>query len=100
MFGPFEKDLIVALVPEPAPGDANLDGKVGVADLGILGDHYGQTGAGWMQGDFNGDGRVGIADLGALGDNYGYGGAAARVPLPARRGQAGAAPACLPAHLR
>ncbi len=65
-------------------GDANLDGKVGIADLGALADNYGlSAGAGWAQGDFNGDGKVGIADLGALADNYGAGGGAPAVPEPA-----------------
>ena len=66
-------------------GDANLDGKVGIADLGALADNYGlEVGAGWAQGDFSGDGKVGIADLGALADNYGLGGqaGAGRVPEP------------------
>ncbi|OPX25203.1 MAG: hypothetical protein B1H04_00490 [Planctomycetales bacterium 4484_123] len=55
-------------------GDANCDGKVGIADLGALADNYGKTsGATWRDGDFNRDGKVGIADLGALADNYGMG---------------------------
>ena len=54
-------------------GDANMDGRVGIADLGALADNYGNTDAEWADGDFNGDRRVGIADLGALADNYGYG---------------------------
>jgi len=52
-------------------GDANLDGRVGIADLGALADNYGQTGRVWVHGDFNFDGKVGIADLGAIADNYG-----------------------------
>ena len=67
-------------------GDANLDGTVGIADLGALADNYGVTvGATWLQGDFNFDGKVGIADLGALADHYGetLGGGAAAVPEPA-----------------
>ena len=51
-------------------GDANLDGKVGIADLVALADHYGQPG-GWRDGDLNGDGIVGIADLTIIADNYG-----------------------------
>ena len=60
---------VVAITPV-VPGDANLDGQVGIADLSVLADHYGQTGATWMQGDFNFDGGVGVADLGAIADNY------------------------------
>jgi len=51
-------------------GDANVDGVVGIADLVVLADHYGQSG-GWKQGDFNADNLVGIADLCALADHYG-----------------------------
>ncbi|MHC4717640.1 MAG: hypothetical protein ACYS5V_11770 [Planctomycetota bacterium] len=63
-------------------GDANLDGKVGIADLSALADHYGDTDASWMDGDFNDDGTVGIADLSALADNYG-GTVGGVVPEPA-----------------
>jgi hypothetical protein len=56
----------------PILGDANGDGKVGIADLSALADNYGlTTGATWRLGDFNDDGKVGIADLSALADNYG-----------------------------
>ncbi len=54
-------------------GDANCDGKVGIADLSALADNYGRTDAQWRHGDFTGDGRVGVADLSALADNYGLG---------------------------
>ena len=66
------QDWSGAVVQLTVPGDANLDYLTGIADLGILADHYGQTsGASWTEGDFNGDGAVGIADLGVLADNYG-----------------------------
>jgi len=55
-----------------APGDANGDGKVNFADLVILAQNYGRTGATWFTGDFTGDGVVGFADLVALAQNYGY----------------------------
>jgi hypothetical protein len=61
-------------------GDFNLDGLVGILDLGLLGDGYNSTN-GWANGDANGDGTVGILDLGLLGDNYGYDGSV--VPEPA-----------------
>jgi uncharacterized protein (TIGR03790 family) len=57
------------------PGDSNMDGVVGSADLARLGANWGARGqAGgymWGQGDFNGDGLVGSADLAVLGANWG-----------------------------
>jgi hypothetical protein len=61
-------------------GDFNLDGMVGILDLGLLGDGYNQS-LGWANGDANGDGIVGILDLGHLGDNYGYDGSAIPEPV-------------------
>ena len=52
-------------------GDANLDDKVDVGDLGILAANYGGTGKHWTQGDFNNDGKVDVGDLGILAANYG-----------------------------
>ena len=77
---------VVHGLPVPLLGDANRDGRVGIADLAIVADNYGsRAGMTWEDGDFNGDGAVGIADLGALADNYGSstGGAGAPVPEPA-----------------
>lgn len=55
-------------------GDANLDGKVDVSDLGILATNYGKgTGEGWNTGDFTYDGGVDVSDLGVLATNYGAG---------------------------
>ncbi len=51
-------------------GDANLDGMVGFADLGLLLSRYGE-GGGWIDGDFDYDGLVGLADLGLMLNNYG-----------------------------
>ena len=60
---------------ELIPGDANMDGLVGSADLAIFGANWGATGesggAMWGLGDFNGDGLVGSADLALLGYNWG-----------------------------
>lgn len=52
-------------------GDANLDGKVDIVDLGILSSHW-QTSssADWSEGDFNGDGKVDIVDLGLLSTHW------------------------------
>jgi hypothetical protein len=60
--------------------DFNLDGKVGLLDLAVLGDSYGQP-AGWANGDANGDGVVGLLDLALLGDHYNFD--AASIPEPA-----------------
>jgi hypothetical protein len=55
-------------------GDANMDGTVGIADLGFLVGHYGGLGS-WIDGDFNFDGIVNVDDLGilssSLGESYG-----------------------------
>jgi T5SS/PEP-CTERM-associated repeat protein len=79
--------LTVGVVPEP--GDANLDGRVDVGDLGILAGNYGTlSGASWFMGDFNSDGAVNVGDLGVLAGNYGYGvsTSAANIPEPATMG--------------
>lgn len=70
------------------PGDVNLDGKVGFADLLTLAQHYGTQDAGWIGGDMNGDGMVDFNDLLILAQNYGAGTAAAfaSVPEPATIG--------------
>jgi hypothetical protein len=51
------------------PGDANLDGMVDFADLGMLLTNYNHAGN-WTTGDFNHDGQVDFADLGILLTNY------------------------------
>ena len=60
------------LVEIALPGDSNLDGKVTVGDLGVMGAHWGIP-ATWETGDLNGDGIVGIGDLGILGSSWGAG---------------------------
>jgi hypothetical protein len=42
----------------PIPGDANLDGAVTIADLGILAANWQQEGRSWVDGDFSGTGIV------------------------------------------
>ncbi len=64
------------------PGDANVDGLIGLADLAALTDNYGQWDAGWKQGDFTGDGLVGLADLAALADGYGTDYRPVPIPVP------------------
>ena len=51
-------------------GDANLDGYVNLADLGIVNGHWGQNGT-WGTGDFNYDGVVNLADLSTVLGNWG-----------------------------
>ncbi len=52
------------------PGDANFDGSIDVADLGILGVNFHLTDLAWTDGDFNFDGTVDVSDLGLLGANW------------------------------
>jgi hypothetical protein len=63
---PAIEDLLVAVT-----GDANLDGRVDVGDLGILAAHWQRTEVRWGQGDFTHDGRVDAGDLGLLAWRYG-----------------------------
>jgi hypothetical protein len=51
-------------------GDANRDGKVDIADLGILAGNWQQSEYGPLFGDFDYDGLVNIADLGILAGNW------------------------------
>jgi hypothetical protein len=74
-----------ALLP-PLPGDANLDGRVDLADFGILKQHFG-AGTLRSEGDFNGDNQVDLTDFGILKDNFGRS-AAKAVPEPGALGLA------------
>jgi hypothetical protein len=56
--------------PDPLAGDANRDGQVNIADLGILAGNWQSDDAYWEKGDFSGDGSVTIADLGILAANW------------------------------
>ncbi len=62
--------LVIELGDSVMPGDANGDGIVDVADLGVLGANFGGTNAVSTDGDFNGDGVIDVADLGILGANW------------------------------
>lgn len=53
------------------PGDANVDGVVGFADLVAVAQHYGATNQNWSSGDFNYDDVVDFADLVAVAQHYG-----------------------------
>jgi len=59
------------VTPPRKTGDANSDGSVGIADLSLLGDTWGQNVTANTGADFNSDGVVNIADLSILGDNWG-----------------------------
>jgi hypothetical protein len=64
-------------------GDANMDGKVDVTDLGALATNWQMAGE-WMAGDFNYDGFIDVTDLGLLATNWQSGvGAGAGSPLSA-----------------
>jgi hypothetical protein len=68
--GAFAPRLIVDGALSWLPGDANGDGRVDIADLGILAANWQQSGRSWQHGNFNGDGWVDIADLGVLAGNW------------------------------
>ncbi len=76
-------DPLMTLLPW-IPGDATLDGIVGISDLNVVLDDWNQTTArGVVQGDFNLDGFVGINDLNiALGYWNANGGQSAPVDVP------------------
>ena len=52
-------------------GDANLDGRVDLADFVILRNNFGISAGLFSTGDFNGDGRVDLADLVILRNHFG-----------------------------
>jgi hypothetical protein len=51
-------------------GDANLDGKVDVTDLGRLATSWQTGGLAWSAGDFTYDSLVDVSDLGLLASNW------------------------------
>ena len=51
-------------------GDANGDGRVDVADLGILASNWQKSGRVFAQGDFDRNGTVDVADLGTLASHW------------------------------
>jgi autotransporter-associated beta strand protein len=67
-------------------GDANLDGKVDVEDLGCLASSWQQSGL-WTEGDFGFNGSVDVGDLGILATNWqaGVGAPLALSPATATR---------------
>ena len=85
--GGYIDNITLALESVFIPGDANGDGMVDVADLGVLGANFNQSNMAFADGDFNDDGIVDVADLGILGANWSAsqatGNASALVPEPA-----------------
>jgi hypothetical protein len=64
-------------------GDANLDGKVDIADFNIISAHFGLTvTGGWEQGDFNYSGTVDISDFNLFSPNFGLAAQGTAVVLP------------------
>jgi len=53
-------------------GDANLNGRVDSSDFTALSQHFGATGAVWMNGDFNNDGVVNALDFNLISSNFGH----------------------------
>jgi autotransporter-associated beta strand protein len=67
-----DADVWVRLLKHTEYGDANLDRKVDVADLGSLATNW-QTPGGWAKGDFNGNGFIEVGDLGMLATKWQFG---------------------------
>lgn len=70
-------------VPEPIPGDADLDGDVDDIDLALLLNGWGRSGMCWGDGDLTGEGDVDDTDLSLLLTNWGSSVAVTAVPEPA-----------------
>jgi autotransporter-associated beta strand protein len=62
-------DATSLLVQRTWLGDANLDGRVDIVDLGKVASNW-QAPSLWIDGDFNYDGFFGISDLGMLASNW------------------------------
>ena len=54
--------------------DLDLNGTIGLGDLGVLFGNYNQAGVGFAGGDLDGSGTVGLGDLGVLFGVYGQSG--------------------------
>jgi hypothetical protein len=64
-----ERDGLFGSLRFGLSGDADLDGDVDVADLGILASNWQQAGD-WRMGDFDGNGSIDVNDLGLLAENW------------------------------
>jgi len=69
VFGNLVVDDSSVLVKYTYTGDADLNGKVDVSDLGRLATHW-QSAGDWSGGDFDYNGVVNVADLGLLATNW------------------------------
>jgi hypothetical protein len=69
MFGGQPVDATSLLIKYTYAGDADFDGDVDVADLGLLASGWQQEGV-WTGGDFDYSGLVDVADLGLLASNW------------------------------
>jgi hypothetical protein len=63
-------DSTAVLVRYTVNGDANLDQKVDISDLGRFATNWQQSPRRWSRGDFNFDQAVDISDLGVLATNW------------------------------
>jgi hypothetical protein len=75
-FKGYSADSTTALIKYTYVGDATLDGKVDVGDLGRLATAW-QTSGPWTDGDFDYNGTVNVNDLGLLATNWQAG-----IPIP------------------
>ena len=57
------------LLFNPPPGDLNMDGKVDLLDLKLMGTDWRKQQSG-LTSDVDGNGKVDFADFGILGDNW------------------------------
>jgi outer membrane protein assembly factor BamB len=52
--------------------DVNQDGYINIADVGLVGLHWGETGEqGWIREDVNKDGSINVGDVGLIGLHWG-----------------------------
>ncbi|HVZ92999.1 MAG TPA: hypothetical protein VG797_00670, partial [Phycisphaerales bacterium] len=59
-------------VPVPCAGDANSDGAVGLADIAVIIQGWGNTGFPRISGDLSEDGAVGLPDIAQVIQNWGH----------------------------
>ncbi|MCA9189232.1 MAG: hypothetical protein KDA99_26585, partial [Planctomycetales bacterium] len=67
-----DSDYLIRTILGTEYADNNLDGKVDVLDLDLLGQGFHQLGSGWLYGDYNGSGTVDVLDLDLLGQTFGF----------------------------
>jgi probable HAF family extracellular repeat protein len=79
--GDLKDHMVVVRLTDRLPGDANFDGRVDLADFGIMKLHFG-VGQWWNEGNFDGDRDVDLDDFAILKANFGRT-AQAAVPEPA-----------------